>query len=74
MAAKKKVTDLSPEVLAAIRADALSGQSWAAGGPTCRCGVPRKPSGLSKHVNDDGKCTVHPNKPPEPYVPGAEGK
>lgn len=39
-------------------------------GAQCRCGVPRKPPGLAKHVIDDGKCIVHPDKPPEPYVPG----
>lgn len=37
----------------------------------CRCGVPRKPSGISKHVNDDGLCTVHPDRPAQPWVRGA---
>ncbi len=40
-------------------------------GPTCRCGVHRKPAGLTKHVIDDGKCIVHPDKPAEKYVRGA---
>jgi hypothetical protein len=38
--------------------------------PMCRCGVHRKPAGLSAHVQDDGKCTVHPDRPAEPYVRG----
>lgn len=38
--------------------------------PMCRCGLRRKPGGLSKHVDDDGQCFVHPGRPPEPYVPG----
>jgi hypothetical protein len=41
-------------------------------GPMCRCGVPRKPPGISKHVDDDGRCTVHPDRPPQPWVQGAE--
>lgn len=41
-------------------------------GPQCRCGVPRKPPGISKHVNDDGMCIVHPEREPQPYVRGAE--
>lgn len=40
-------------------------------GPTCRCGIYRKPPGLAKHVIDDGLCTVHPEVAPQPYVPGA---
>lgn len=40
-------------------------------GAMCRCGVHRKPSGLARHVIDDGKCTVHPDGVPEPYVRGA---
>lgn len=38
---------------------------------TCRCGVPRKPPGISKHVDDDGLCTVHPDRPPQPWTRGA---
>lgn len=40
-------------------------------GAMCRCGVPRKAPGISKHVNDDGLCTVHPDRPPQPWVKGA---
>jgi hypothetical protein len=40
-------------------------------GPMCRCGVPRKPPGISKHVNDDGRCTVHPDREPQPWTRGA---
>ncbi len=39
-------------------------------GPMCRCGVRRKPGGLSLHVVDDGLCTVHPDKAAQPFVPG----
>ena len=39
-------------------------------GAMCRCGVPRKASGISKHVNDDGLCTVHPDRSPQPWVEG----
>lgn len=42
-------------------------------GPMCRCGVPRKPPGISKHVSDDGRCTVHPDRAPQPWTRGAEG-
>jgi len=41
-------------------------------GIQCRCGVRRKPPGLAKHVNDDGMCPVHPEKPAQPYVPGVQ--
>ncbi len=41
-------------------------------GPMCRCGVPRKPPGISKYINDDGLCTVHPDRPAQPWVRGAE--
>lgn len=40
-------------------------------GAMCRCGVPRKPPGIMKHVNDDGLCVVHPDKPPQPWTRGA---
>lgn len=40
-------------------------------GAMCRCGVARKPPGISAKVNDDGLCTVHPDKPPQPWVRGA---
>lgn len=40
-------------------------------GPMCRCGVYRKPPGLTRHVVDDGLCTVHPDKAAQPYVRGA---
>lgn len=39
-------------------------------GAMCRCGVDRKPPGISKHVNDDGLCTVHPDRPPQKWVRG----
>lgn len=38
----------------------------------CRCGVPRKPPGISKHINDDGLCPVHPEAPPQRWTRGAE--
>lgn len=41
-------------------------------GPMCRCGVPRKPPGTSRHVNDDGRCAVHPDRGPQPWTRGAE--
>jgi hypothetical protein len=37
----------------------------------CRCGVPRKPPGIMKLVNDDGLCVVHPDKPPQRWTRGA---
>lgn len=40
-------------------------------GPMCRCGVPRKAPGISKHMDDDGRCTVHPDRAPQPWVRGA---
>lgn len=40
-------------------------------GAQCRCGVPRKPSGLAKHVEDDGLCVVHPDQPVQPWTRGA---
>lgn len=40
-------------------------------GAQCRCGVPRKPPGISRHVNDDGLCVVHPEVPPQKWVRGA---
>lgn len=40
-------------------------------GAQCRCGINRKPAGLAKHVQDDGLCIVHPDKPPQPWVRGA---
>lgn len=42
-------------------------------GVQCRCGVPRKPSGIAKHVEDDGMCFVHPDAPPQPWARGAGG-
>jgi hypothetical protein len=41
-------------------------------GAMCRCGVPRKPAGISRHVADDGLCTVHPDRPAQPWVLGAD--
>jgi hypothetical protein len=40
-------------------------------GAMCRCGVHRKPKGLAVHSADDGMCTVHPERQPQPYVRGA---
>ncbi len=40
-------------------------------GAQCRCGVPRKPPGIMKHVNDDGLCIAHPDRPPQPWTRGA---
>lgn len=40
-------------------------------GVQCRCGVPRKPPGISKHVDDDGLCFVHPEQPPQQWTRGA---
>lgn len=40
-------------------------------GAMCRCGVHRKPKGLAVHSADDGLCTVHPERQPQPYVRGA---
>jgi hypothetical protein len=87
VAAKKGPTKVELEALAReemvlrVRASVASGRgkSMFDGevrnfGPMCRCGIRRKPSGISKHVADDGLCIVHPDKPPEPYVPGAGGK
>ena len=41
-------------------------------GAMSRCGVPRKPPGISKHMDDDGLCVVHPDNPPQPWTRGAE--
>lgn len=77
-----KKGEVSPERLAEIRLSVQEshGRSMFAE-PTpdmnrfhaamCRCGVHRKPAGISKHVNDDGRCTVHPERAPQPYVRGA---
>lgn len=73
MAKAKKAAVISDERLAEIRAGARRRGSWISGAslkPTCRCGVLRKPPGLAKHIDDDGLCVVHPDKPPQPYVPG----
>jgi hypothetical protein len=81
MAARKAAPKhaLSEERKAEIRAsaDETRGRSMFDGetpgfGPQCRCGVPRKPPGLAKHVQDDGMCVVHPDKPPQPWTRGAE--
>lgn len=40
-------------------------------GAMCRCGVDRKPPGISRMVNDDGLCTVHPDVAPQKWVRGA---
>lgn len=74
---------VSPERMEEIRASARSGRGKSMfadptpemdrlHGPMCRCGVHRKPSGLAKHVVDDGHCTIHPDKDPEPYVRGVK--
>lgn len=41
-------------------------------GPNCRCGVPRKPPGIMRHVDDDGLCVVHPDALPQPWTRGAQ--
>lgn len=66
-----------PDRVEEIRAgiEATRGRSMFAGSAPavqCRCGVPRKPPGISKYVNDDGKCLVHPDREPERYTRGAE--
>lgn len=83
MAAKKGQASISPERVEEIKrsAEASRGRSMF-DDPTpdmdrfhaamCRCGVHRKPSGLALHVVDDGLCTVHPDRPAEPYVRGAD--
>lgn len=53
------------------RGKSMFDNAGASHGPMCRCGVPRKPPGISKHVNDDGRCTVHPDRPPQPWTRGA---
>lgn len=77
MATRRKADKpaISPERLAEIKESARRPASEDAAsirslGPTCRCGVRRKPAGLAKHVIDDGLCVVHPERPPQPYVPG----
>lgn len=81
---KSSKPPITPERLEEIRASVRSGvgRSMFADptpemnrmhGPMCRCGVARKPSGLSRHAADDGRCTIHPEKRPEPYVPGVKG-
>lgn len=83
MASKKKSAgQLAPERVAEIRESVARGRGRSMfddptpdmdrfHGPMCRCGVPRKPSGISKHVDDDGLCTVHPDGAPQPWVRGA---
>jgi hypothetical protein len=85
MAAKKKgQASISPERLAEIRASVESGRGRSMfddptpamnrfHGPMCRCGVHRKGPGLARHSADDGRCTVHPEARPEPYVRGVSG-
>ncbi|MCX4912855.1 hypothetical protein [Streptomyces sp. NBC_00687] len=70
MAKAKKAAAISDERLAEIRAGAHERNTAASLKPTCRCGVLRKPQGLAKYIDDDGLCVVHPDKPPQPYVPG----
>lgn len=82
MAARKKgQASISPERLAEIRESVEAGRHRSMfsdptpdmnrfHGPMCRCGVPRKPSGISRYVNDDGKCVIHAEELPEPYVRG----
>lgn len=41
-------------------------------GPSCRCGVRRKPVNSTLFVEDDGVCPVHPEKGPQPYGVGAK--
>lgn len=83
MAAKKGQASISPERLEEIRqsAEASRGRSMFDDptpdmdrfhGPMCRCGIHRKGPGLAAHSNDDGKCTVHPDRQPQPYVRGAD--
>jgi len=67
------------EMILRVRASVAAGRGKsmfddppASHGAMCRCGVPRKPAGISRHVNDDGLCTVHPDRPPQPWVLGAD--
>lgn len=82
MAKASKKPAITAERLEEIRASAADGRGRSMfddptpemdrlHGPMCRCGVPRKPAGTSKHVDDDGKCTVHPDAPAQPWVRGA---
>jgi len=70
---------VTPEVKAAIAASVAEGRGKSMFsdennlfGPNCRCGVPRKPPGIMKHVDDDGLCVVHPDLPPQPWTRGAD--
>jgi len=70
---------VSDSVKAAIRASVAEGRGKSMFdtdsklfGPNCRCGVPRKPPGIMKHVDDDGLCVVHPDMPPQPWTRGAD--
>lgn len=81
MAKTSKKQPVSAERLEEIRASVVAGRGKSMfddptpemnrlHGPMCRCGVPRKPPGISRHVNDDGRCTVHSDQPPQPWVRG----
>lgn len=68
---------LTDEVKASIRESTEEGRGRsmfedAEPAPMCRCGVPRKPPGVMRYVDDDGLCVVHPDKPPQPWTRGAE--
>lgn len=74
---RKSSGQLSPEIVKRIRDSVEQGrgksmfdQESRMFGPNCRCGVPRKPPGIMKYVDDDGLCVVHPDKPPQPWTRG----
>lgn len=84
---KLSCCSVSDELKASIRASAEAGRGKSMfdggddstdldrfHGAMCRCGVPRKPPGLAKHMNDDGRCAVHPDAPPQRWTRGAEGQ
>jgi hypothetical protein len=71
---------VSDELKESIRASVEEGRGRsmfdgapASHGAMCRCGLARKPPGLALHVQDDGICVVHPDRPPQPWVRGAGG-
>lgn len=81
MAAKPTAGSLPDDVVQRIRDSVIAGRGKSMFrepgepmplfGAQCRCGINRKPAGLAKHVEDDGLCIVHPEKPPQPWVRGA---
>lgn len=71
-AARQAMTERIRKSVEAGRGKSMFDGEIASHGPQCRCGVPRKPPGISRHVNDDGLCVVHPDRPPQPWTRGAE--